>query len=84
MSDTNFQPIFDYIDESEKRIKEELTSEITSQISLKIQRVQDTLDAFAKDHKDNNHKAKIIEAKAERIEHWVMKAAEKVEVPYKP
>ncbi len=78
MNDINFQPIFEYIDEAEKRIKAEMASKAD------IEKVLSAVTAIATNYKKTDDKVSIQESKTERIEHWVIKAAEKVEVPYKP
>lgn len=32
--------------------------------------------------KDNDEKVKVVEGKAERIEHWVIDAAKRIDLPY--
>lgn len=80
--DNNFQPIFDYIDSH----VEEKISELRAEMATKadIQRILDAIDAFTKQTKDTNDKVTLLENKTERIEHWVIKAADKTGVPYNP
>ena len=78
MSETNFQPIFDYIDDKITGLEEKMATK------LDIQKVLDAVGSFAKSAKDKNEKLALLENKTERIEHWVMEAAEKTKVPYKP
>ncbi len=82
MSETNFQPIFDYIDESEKRIKSEIKSEMATKAD--IERVLKAVGAISKT--SSEHEDKLLEAqnKTEQLEHWVIQAAERTEVPYRP
>jgi hypothetical protein len=74
----NFQPIFDYIDKT----KADIFAEVASK--NEINNIKNMLDAFAKSAGDNGNKMRLQENKTERIEHWVIKAAEKTKVPYKP
>ena len=78
MNETNFQPIFDYIDETKKEIMEVVATKAD------IQNVLDAVGAIATQSKKNEDKVILLENKTERVEHWVMQAAEKIEVPYKP
>jgi hypothetical protein len=82
MQNTTFQPIFDYIDESLKKQKEEILEEIPSKTDF--QKLQTSVNNFASRFNKIETGSKVEAAKAERIEHWVIQAAEKVEVPYKP
>ena len=77
MENINFQPVFDYIDQTEKRLKEELASKAD------LKHLQDTVDEIAKGFKDNDEKVKVVDAKAERIEHWVIEASKKIDLPYR-
>ncbi len=81
MENQNFQPIFDYIDEKFTNLETGLLSDMATKAD--IERVINTIDALAKMTKDNDDRLTIVENKSERIEHWVMKAAEKTEIPYK-
>jgi hypothetical protein len=63
-------------------LKRELKAELATKED--IAHLQQTVDGFAKNFKDNDEKVIVVEAKAERLESWVMKAAEKVDIPYKP
>lgn len=76
MVEINYKPIFDYIDQTEKRLKEELASKAD------LKHLQDTVDGIAKNFKDNDEKVKVVEGKAERIEHWVIDAAKRIDLPY--
>ena len=78
MENNNFKPIFDYIDEQTTLLRTELASKAD------IQKVLNAVSSIAKNSKDNEEKTNVLETKAERIEKWVMKAAEKTEIPYKP
>ncbi len=74
---SNFQPIFDYIDETKK--------EILSQVSNKsdIKKLQNSLDAYAKQTKDYYQEVTVVVAKVSRMEAWIQKVANKVGVEYK-
>jgi hypothetical protein len=82
MENINFQPVFDYIDKT----KEEIIGEIMGQVATKedIRGLQSSIDGLAKQTKDNTEKVAGADAKASQLEGWVIQAAEKIEVPYKP
>ena len=82
MSDTNFQPIFDYIDKSKEDLKVELLEVIATKEQIK--NLQDSVDAFARESKNHKQEDVIHKAQTSRIEKWVITAAEKIEVPYEP
>ena len=76
MQKIDFKPVFDYIEQAEIRLKEELASKAD------LKHLQDTMDGIAKNFKDNDEKVTIVEAKAERMEHWVIDVAKKIDLPY--
>jgi hypothetical protein len=76
MESTNFQPIFDYID----GVKEEILAKQASKED--IQKLQQSIDSFAKDNKQYGEDFKLVENKASRLEAWALKAAKKTEIPY--
>ena len=78
MPDSNFQPIFDYIDQTKEALKAQMASKSD------IERVITAIDAIAKRTYDHEDKTTILENKSERIEHWAIQAAEKIDIPYKP
>ncbi len=78
MSEINFKPIFDYIDDKIDGLKEEMATK------KDIERVLDAVAAFGNQTKGNEDKSIVLEEKTGRIEKWVIQAAEKVEVPYNP
>lgn len=82
MTAANFQPIFDYIDKTAADLEAKLRVDMATKTD--IQKVLDAIDAFAKASKDNKQESLVLKAKAEKIEHWVMKAAETIDVPYRP
>lgn len=80
MENINFQPVFDYIDEAEKRIKTEIMEKVASKKD--IEDLQNHIDFLAKQTKDAGDKAAVADAKANKVERWVIQAAEKVNLPY--
>jgi hypothetical protein len=82
MSDTNFQPIFDYIDNTKKELLSEMEEKFVTK--SEIAKLQNTVDSIALSFKNNDDKVKVVEEKTTRIENWVMKTAEKVDVPINP
>jgi predicted RNase H-like nuclease (RuvC/YqgF family) len=82
MENINFQPVFDYIDDKVDELKSELTEELASKKD--IQGLQTSIDNLAKQTLDNSKKVTLLDFKANRLEGWVMQAAEKTEIPYNP
>ena len=78
MSETNFKPVFDYIDQAKQEILEEVPSK------AQIEKLQSSVDGLAKWAKDNEDDILVLEKKTERLEHWTIEASEKIKVPYKP
>jgi hypothetical protein len=78
MDNINFQPIFDYIDNTKKEILEQVASK------QDIKDLQTSIDGLAKQTKDNSDKVVLLDAKAGRLEGWVLQAAETTEIPYNP
>lgn len=81
MIEINYKPIFDYIDKSSQELEERLKQDLVSKTDLK--HLQDTVDGIATNFKNNDEKVAITEEKTERIEHWVISAAKRIDVPYK-
>lgn len=77
---SEFQPIFDYIDETKK----EIISEILSQTASKgdVNNLRTSLDGYAKQTKDYYQEVTVVVAKVNRIEAWIQKAAHKVGLEY--
>jgi TRAP-type mannitol/chloroaromatic compound transport system substrate-binding protein len=73
---SKFQPIFDYIDETKK--------EILAQVASKkdIKKLQDSVDAYAKQTRDYYQEVTIVVAKVNRMEAWIQRVASKVGVEY--
>lgn len=77
MPKKDFQPIFDYIDQSKK--------EILAQVAGKkeLANLQNSLDAYAKQTKDYYQEVTVVIAKANRMEMWIKEAAKKIGLEYK-
>jgi hypothetical protein len=78
MENINFQPIFDYIDQQ----SEELLAKVASKKD--IEKLQTSVDTLGHRFDKIDKNAVVETAKVEKIEHWVIQAAEKTKVPYKP
>lgn len=81
MPDTNFQPIFDYLGTRLQQQTDELRSEMATKKD--IDKILTALDNLAKITKDHGDGILVIGNRLDRIEHWISKAAVKIEVPYK-
>ena len=84
MENINFKPIFDYIDEAKKEIIEEITENVTRDMATKksVDTLQRSVDAFAGESKKKGQEEIVLKAKTERIEHWVIDASKKIDLPY--
>lgn len=78
MDNLNFQPIFDYIDQQ--------SEELLAKVALKkdIEKLQTSVDSLSHRFDKFDKNAVVETAKVEKIEHWVIQAAEKTNVPYEP
>jgi cell division septum initiation protein DivIVA len=66
MDGVNFQPVFDYIDQTKKDILEYVATKVASKEELK--QVQKTLDALVKSHKETQDSVTILQSKSENVE----------------
>ena len=82
MSDTNFQPIFDYIDQSMEDLKIDLDAKFASKAD--IERILKAIDAFAKRDKNNETEILVAGNRIHSLEKWTIEAAPKIGVPYNP
>ncbi len=80
MENSNFKSIFDYIDQKVDGLEEKLKTELASKQD--IQRILDAIDSFAGQSKTREQEQTVLKVKTERIEHWVIDASKKVNVPY--
>ena len=81
MENINFQPVFDYIDNKVSELKTDLASTVASKEDIK--NLQKHIDGLAKQTKEAGEKATVADAKANKVEKWVITAAEKINLPYK-
>jgi len=77
MSDTNFQPIFDYIDESNKKQKEEILNEI----KIDITDVKTAVANLSSQVKKYHEEMLVSGHRIDRLEEWAKTVGEKVGVP---
>jgi hypothetical protein len=77
MTDINFQPVFDYIDQKVVELKEDLASKEG------VRNLQVSLDAYAKQSKDYYQEVTVLIAKVNRMEEWIRHASVKLELEYK-
>ena len=47
-----------------------------------MEKLQQTVDSFAKDNKNYDAAVNIVEHKAEKLEKWALQVAEKTQTPY--
>ena len=72
-----FQPVLDYIDQTKR--------EILAQVANKsdITKLQNSIDAYAKQTKDYYQEVTVVVAKVSRMEAWIREASSKIGVNYK-
>ena len=82
MSETNFQPIFDYIDQTIEDLKTDQDAKFASKAD--IQAVLKAIEAFGKQGKDNQEEILAAGGRIDDLEKWTIEAAPKVGVSYNP
>lgn len=73
---TNFQPIFDYIDDAKK----DILAQVATKDDIKL--LQNSMDVFAKQTKDYYQEVTVMVAKVSRMEAWIQKTANKIGIAY--
>ncbi len=76
MSDTNFQPIFEYLDERFSKLEDRLGS-----IEEKIGTLQTSTDGLTKIVKDYQDEHIILRCRVELLEAWAKTVSAKVGIP---
>ncbi len=76
MQDVNFQPVFDYIDQT----KQELFDKLASKEDLNM--LKNSVDAYAKQSKDMYQEVTVLVAKVSRMENWIKQASTKLGIEY--
>lgn len=77
MSDTNFQPIFDYIDQSNKQLKEDILSEVREE----IRDVKTSVANLSAQVKKYHEEMLVSGHRIDRLEEWAKSVGEKVGIP---
>ena len=78
MSKTDFKPIFDYIDKNNEELEKRLATKAD------IARLENTVNSFAGKELKREQESTVLKAKTQRMEHWVIKTAKQIKVPYEP
>ncbi len=81
MSTINFQPIFDYIDESHDRLKQELKSEIKTEFHQELGGLKTAIANIAAQLQTNLAEQKVAGHRLNRLEDWAGPVGEKVGLP---
>lgn len=81
MSDTNFQPIFDYIDQSNQRQKEELQEFVVSQVSAELSDIKTAIANLSGQVKKYHEEMLVSGHRLDRLEDWAVQVGQKVGVP---
>lgn len=82
MSEINYQPIFDYIDEAKKELREEMNDKMATKAD--IERVLAAIAAFGEQTQNNTEQVATAHYRIDDVEKWVTKVAEKTNIPYQP
>lgn len=81
MADTNFQPIFDYIDESNKRLKEDLKTEIVTEVRSELGDIKTAVANLSGQVKGYHEETMAGGHRLDRLEDWAEMVGPKVGVP---
>jgi len=91
MPKQNFQPIYDYFDHEFRLMHnyiehrfDEFRVEMREAMATKddVRRILELLDAATKRHNELDEEQIILKYKSGQMEGWVVRAAEKIELPY--
>jgi uncharacterized coiled-coil DUF342 family protein len=77
MTDINFQPIFDYIDESNAKLKEEILTEVRSE----LRDVKTAVANLSGQVKQYHEEMLVSGHRIDRLEDWAKIVGEKIGVP---
>lgn len=77
MSEINFKPVFDYIDERVKEVRHDMATKAD------IERVLNAIDKFAKRDGVNEGEIKAVGNRVDKVDAWITEAASKVGVVYR-
>jgi archaellum component FlaC len=76
MADTNFQPLFEYLDDKLGDLKTDI-----KEIDKKVDTLQTSVDGLTKIVKDFQDEHIILRRKVELLETWARQVSEKVGIP---
>ncbi len=77
MSDSNFQPIFDYIDQSNKTLKEEILTEVR----IELGDIKTSIANLSAQVKQYHEEMLVSGHRIDRLEDWAKQVGQKVGVP---
>ncbi len=81
MSDVNFQPIFDYIDESNKKLKEELKEEILTEVRSEFGDIKTAVANLSGQVKKYHEEMLVSGHRLDCLKEWAQIVGGKVGVP---
>lgn len=81
MKKIDFQPIFDYIDENSKRLREDLMSEVRSEIRKEIGEVKTAIANLTSDVQSLTEEMIVSNRRIRRLEGWAEPVGKKVGIP---
>ncbi len=81
MSDTNFQPIFDYIDKTNEQLKEDLKQEIMVEVRSELGGIKTAVANLSNQVKSYHEEMLVSGHRIDRLEDWAVQVGQKVGVP---
>ena len=77
----DFKPIFDYLDEMKSELTKDITTSVTASLGGKIDKLQTSVDGFAKDVKKFDQERLAQNNRIEKLETWAKPIGDKLQMP---
>ena len=81
MADINFQPIFDYIDDSNKGLKEDLKEGLMTEMRTELKDIKTSIANLSAQVKKYHEEMLVSGHRIDRLEEWAKTAGEKIGLP---
>ncbi len=81
MADSNFQPIFDYIDRLEARLEERLVLKMNDVIREEMGDLKTSVANLAAQVKQIHDELLVSGHRVDRLEYWAKRAGDKIDTP---
>lgn len=81
MDQINFQPIFSYIDEANKQLKEDLKEEIMTEVRAELKDVKTAVANLSHQVQKYHEEMLVSGHRLDRLEDWAVQVGQKVGVP---